>query len=52
MKRKKLIVLGSVNVDHILTVPMFPKPGETLSGSSYKISFGGKGANRLLQLVD
>ena len=46
MKRKKLIVLGSVNVDHILTIPMFPKPGETLSGSSYKISFGGKGANQ------
>ncbi len=46
MKRKKLIVLGSVNVDHILNVPKFPKPGETLSGSNYKISFGGKGANQ------
>ena len=46
MKRKKLIVLGSVNVDHILNVPKFPKPGETLSGSNYKIFFGGKGANQ------
>lgn len=46
MKGKKLIVLGSVNVDHILNVPAFPQPGETLSGSNYQISFGGKGANQ------
>lgn len=46
MKRKKLIVLGSVNVDHILNVPTFPRPGETLTGTKYKISFGGKGANQ------
>jgi ribokinase len=46
MNRKKLIVLGSVNVDHILNVAEFPKPGETLLGSNYKISFGGKGANQ------
>lgn len=43
---KKLIVLGSVNVDHILNVPTFPQPGETLTGSAYQISFGGKGANQ------
>jgi len=43
---KKLIVLGSINADHVLNVTDFPKPGETLSGSQYQISFGGKGANQ------
>lgn len=46
MNSKKLIVLGSVNIDHILSVDEFPKPGETLTGTNYKISYGGKGANQ------
>ncbi|OCG09046.1 ribokinase [Gilliamella sp. wkB178] len=46
MNHNKLIVLGSVNVDHILNVPEFPKPGQTLTGSNYQISYGGKGANQ------
>lgn len=43
---KKLIVLGSINVDHVINVQQFPRPGETLSGSAYNIAFGGKGANQ------
>lgn len=43
---KKLIVLGSINVDHILNLASFPKPGQTLSGTNYQIAFGGKGANQ------
>ena len=43
---KKLVVLGSVNADHVLSVPRFPKPGETLTGSGYHIAYGGKGANQ------
>lgn len=43
---KKLIVLGSINVDHVINVQQFPRPGETLLGSSYNIAFGGKGANQ------
>lgn len=43
---KKLVVLGSVNADHVLSVPRFPKPGETLVGSGYHIAYGGKGANQ------
>lgn len=46
MNSKKLIVLGSVNIDHILNVNEFPKPGETLTGTHYKIAYGGKGANQ------
>lgn len=43
---KKLVVLGSVNADHILSVPRFPHPGETLRGQDYQIVFGGKGLTR------
>lgn len=42
----KLIVLGSVNADHVLQVPSFPRPGETLSGRNYQVIAGGKGANQ------
>lgn len=42
----KLIVLGSVNADHVLQVPSFPRPGETLHGRNYQVIPGGKGANQ------
>lgn len=42
----KLVVLGSVNADHVLQVPSFPRPGETLLGHSYQVIPGGKGANQ------
>lgn len=44
--QKKLIVLGSSNVDYILNVPHFLAPGETLAGDQYQVSLGGKGANQ------
>lgn len=43
---KKLTVLGSINADHVISVPYFAKPGETLTGSRYHIAYGGKGANQ------
>lgn len=43
---KKLVVLGSVNADHILTLEHFPHPGQTLTGNNYQVAFGGKGANQ------
>lgn len=46
MKTGKLVVLGSINADHILNVRRFPQPGETVIGRQYKIAFGGKGANQ------
>lgn len=42
----RLVVLGSVNADHVLRVPHFPRPGETLTGHSYQVVPGGKGANQ------
>ncbi|WP_369309350.1 ribokinase [Providencia rettgeri] len=46
MGAAKLVVLGSINADHILNVKQFPQPGETVRGDSYKVAFGGKGANQ------
>ena len=42
----KLTVLGSINADHVISVPHFAKPGETLTGYGYHINYGGKGANQ------
>lgn len=43
---KNLTVLGSINANHVISVPYFAKPGETLTGHSYHIAYGGKGANQ------
>jgi ribokinase len=41
-----LVVLGSINADHILNLESFPAPGETVTGNQYQVAFGGKGANQ------
>ncbi len=46
METGKLVVLGSINADHILNIEQFPYPGETVIGKQYKVAFGGKGANQ------
>ena len=46
MKTGKLVVLGSINADHILNINHFPQPGETVIGKQYTVAFGGKGANQ------
>lgn len=46
MERGKLVVLGSINADHILNIEQFPRPGETVIGKQYNVAFGGKGANQ------
>ncbi|MCK8924692.1 ribokinase [Haemophilus influenzae] len=46
MKGKTLTILGSINADHVISVPYFAKPGETLTGQNYQIAYGGKGANQ------
>ncbi|XTZ40644.1 ribokinase [Salmonella enterica] len=42
----RLVVLGSINADHILNLDTFPAPGETVTGTHYQVAFGGKGANQ------
>lgn len=47
MKKSGLIVnVGSINMDLIVRSPRFPKPGETIIGSSFFTAPGGKGANQ------
>ncbi|MBL1378080.1 ribokinase [Zobellella iuensis] len=41
-----LTVAGSINIDHVIRLPQFPRPGETLTGRDYRIVPGGKGANQ------
>ncbi|CDG19689.1 ribokinase [Xenorhabdus poinarii G6] len=46
MSMAKLVVMGSINADHILDLDSFPQPGETVKGKQYQVAFGGKGANQ------
>lgn len=44
----KIVVIGSLNVDHTLRVPHIPAPGETLTATAAFTCLGGKGANQAL----
>lgn len=46
-----IVILGSVNADHVITVPRFPHPGETLTGHGYQVIPGGKGANQAVAVA-
>ena len=41
-----ILVIGSINMDLTTYVPILPRPGETLRGSSYITVPGGKGSNQ------
>ena len=43
---KKLVVLGSANVDISAWTPRFPKDGESVVGNTVRIGMGGKGTNQ------
>jgi len=47
---KKVTVVGSLNIDHVLKVNALPLRGETLISDSYDISGGGKGANQAIAI--
>ena len=42
----RVIVFGSSNTDMTVRLPSLPAPGQTLLGSSFLTSPGGKGANQ------
>ena len=46
MKREGVLVVGSANMDLVVTVQRFPKPGETIFGNKFEMFPGGKGANQ------
>ena len=41
-----VVVVGSINVDQLITIERHPLPGETLIGTSMEFLPGGKGANQ------
>jgi len=48
---KKVLVLGSINIDFVSFVSRYPQPGETLVSSDFGIFQGGKGANQAIALA-
>jgi ribokinase len=45
-ERGRVVVIGSINMDVVVTVRRMPRPGETLAGGSVHQVPGGKGANQ------
>jgi len=43
-----IVVVGSINLDLVARVARLPRPGETLAGTAFATSPGGKGANQAL----
>src|SRR6185437_431477 len=43
---KPLVVVGSINLDLVVTADHIPRPGETIIGSRFQTFYGGKGANQ------
>ena len=46
MKKQGVLVVGSSNLDLVVTAQRFPKPGETIFGKKFDMFPGGKGANQ------
>ena len=42
----RILVIGSANMDFTVAVPRLPAEGETVTGGSFYVSHGGKGANQ------
>ncbi|HSB77095.1 MAG TPA: ribokinase [Terriglobales bacterium] len=48
---KPVVVIGSVNLDVVASVPHIPIPGETLTGTTLERFYGGKGANQAVSIA-
>ena len=44
--KPRVCVVGSTNIDLTFRTARLPQSGETLTGESFRLSFGGKGANQ------
>ena len=49
MKKPRILVVGSVNMDYTFGGSRFPAEGETVMGDSFSTAAGGKGANQACQ---
>ena len=48
---RKIVVLGSTNTDMVITGKRIPVPGETVSGGTFLMNPGGKGANQAVAVA-
>ena len=48
---KRIVVLGSTNVDMVVRGKRIPAPGETVSGGTFLMNPGGKGANQAVAVA-
>ncbi|RVW05518.1 ribokinase [Rhodococcus xishaensis] len=48
MPALSVVVVGSINMDLVATAPRLPSPGETILGTSFTTTPGGKGANQAI----
>lgn len=46
MRKKPIVVAGSINIDLVVGVERLPRMGETLTGNGFETHPGGKGANQ------
>ena len=48
---RKLVVVGSINIDLVAGSSRIPAPGETILGSTFEVFNGGKGANQAVAVA-
>jgi len=48
MNREGILVIGSANMDLVVSTERFPNPGETIFGKKFEMFPGGKGANQAM----
>lgn len=51
MMPMKLLIFGSLNIDHTYRLPHLVRPGETLASTAYQKNAGGKGLNQAIALA-
>lgn len=48
---RKILVLGSINIDHSYELDRIVRPGETVASKAYRTAWGGKGLNQAIALA-
>src|SRR5690606_29652367 len=51
MNRRKIVVIGSTNMDMVVKASHIPVPGETVLGGAFLMNPGGKGANQAVAVA-
>lgn len=50
-RTRPIVVVGSINIDFVVTAPRIPVIGETIQGNTFQQHFGGKGANQAVAVA-